>query len=504
MKVLGISQIREADQFTILHEPVASIDLMERAAGQLFKWFRENTDPGASYVIICGPGNNGGDGLALARMLADVGWEVSVVLIWFSAQGSPDLLINLERLREQGKVPILEVRNAAEFPPLKRENLILVDGLLGSGLSRPVEGLAAEAIKAMNATVAPVIAIDVPSGLFCDAPTDAGKGAVVRAVHTLTFQSPKLSFFFSENEPFVGEWTVLPIGLHPDYLEEAKSHYHFITSTECRRFLKSRSRFGHKGSYGHALLIAGNPGKFGAAVLAARACLRSGPGLVSLSLPAEGIPVLQTSVPEAMVILRPDEHQFLLPRQLEPFRSIATGPGLGTSEALASALKQLIQITQVPLILDADALNILSQNKTWIAFLPKDSILTPHPGEFERLAGKSANSFERLSKQRDLSIRYGLYIILKGAHTCISAPSGDCWFNGTGNPGMATGGSGDVLTGILAGLMAQGYSSLETAMLGVWLHGYAGDLALEEGSWESLLPSDVIGHLGQAFSDLRG
>jgi len=355
----------------------------------------------------------------------------------------------------------------------------------------------------MNGSGAFILAIDSPSGLFADGPTDTKGGAVVKADYTLTFQFPKLSFLFAESAAHTGDWAVLPIGLHDDFIQELKAPHHLVTAADVRSILRERGRFDHKGHFGHALLIAGNPGKLGAAVLAAEACLRSGPGLLTLSLPPEGIPVLQTAVPEAMVVERPGDYQFIPVKELERYDSIAAGPGLGTGDTTSGALKFLIQGSSIPLILDADALNILGENKTWLAFLPKGSILTPHPKEFERIAGKSSHSFERMQMQKEMSIKYGVYIIVKGAHSCISTPEGHCWFNSTGNPGMATGGSGDSLTGILAGLMAQGYSPLETAILGTWVHGFAADLALEESAWEALLPSDINGMLGAAFRWLR-
>lgn len=501
MKILSTPQIREADAYTILNEPIDSIDLMERAARRIYEWITASFSPDEKYCIICGTGNNGGDGLVLARLLAAGGAKVRVYVIWYRDVASPDFKINLERLAEQGIVSPEDIRekNTAIFKP----DEILIDALFGSGLSRPVKGLAGDLIHSMNRAGARIISIDVPSGLFCDQPTKAAEGAVVRAWHTLSFEFPKLAFLFAENEAFVGEWSVLSIGLHPSFIKEVKTKHFLLEAREMAGILRARKKFSHKGTYGHALIIAGSIGKMGAAVLAASACLRSGPGLVSLSLPSGASPILNTVCPEVMTIERPGDFQFLDNKLTAAFTSIAIGPGLGTDEATASALKFLIQSINIPLILDADALNIIAENITWLAFLPKGSVLTPHPKEFERLAGKSSNSFEQLLKQIELSVKFGVYIILKGAHSCISTPDGNCYFNATGNPGMATGGSGDALTGILAGLMAQGYSSLETALLGTWIHGFAGDIALERSSWEALLPSDIIAELGEAFALLK-
>jgi NAD(P)H-hydrate epimerase len=242
----------------------------------------------------------------------------------------------------------------------------------------------------------------------------------------------------------------------------------------------------------------------GAAVLAAKACLRSGPGLVTAHIPRSGNTILQTAVPEAMLFLDADEDIFSGIPDLSGYSSIAIGPGIGQADATRRALKHLIQNSNLPLIFDADALNILGESKTWISFIPKGSIFTPHPKEFERLVGKSSDDFERNKIQREFSIKHGVYVVLKGAHTAITTPDGNCYFNTTGNPGMATGGSGDVLTGILAGIKAQGYSSLETCLLGVYIHGLAGDFAAEERGHEALIAGDIIQHLGNAFLSLYG
>lgn len=501
MKVLSTPQIREADQFTILHEPIASIDLMERAAGQLSDWFITHMDPSRNYHLVCGPGNNGGDGLVLARLLSETGWQVRVSIIWYMKEGSPDFQTNLDRLEALEQVQISPVHQSSDF--LLKEDEVLVDALFGSGLNRPARGLAADIIREMNQTKATIIAIDMPSGLFADQLNDYRKDPIIRAAYTLCFEVPRLCFFFAENEDYLGSWHILPIGLHPDALRAAETRHFLLTSPEIQPILKPRKKFAHKGHFGHACLVAGNPGKLGAAVMAAEACLRAGAGLLTVSLPPEGIPVMQTALPEAMVFERPTDYQFLPLKNLGTFNSLAVGPGLGTDEPTANALKLLIQTFPHPLILDADALNILGDNKTWLAFLPKGSILTPHPREFERMAGKCTDSLERLEKQREMSQRFGIYIILKGAHSSISTPDGIIYFNTTGNPGMATGGSGDVLTGMLLGLRAQGYTPLETALLGTFIHGFAADLALEESAWESLLPSDITAALGSAFHLLR-
>jgi len=360
-------------------------------------------------------------------------------------------------------------------------------------------------VEHINHSDAVTISIDVPSGLFCDSTTAAVQNPVViHADYTLTFAPPKLAFFFPENDKFIGKWHLLDIGIMKDYIDNADTSNFFIEKDDCLKILKRRHKFSHKGNYGHALLISGSSGKMGAAVLSARACLRSGPGLVTVHVPGSGNTILQSAVPEAMLHLDPNDSIISGLTDLSPYSSIAVGPGIGTLDQTQIALKLLIQNSAIPLIFDADAINILGENKTWLSFVPKESVFTPHPKEFERLAGKSLNDFERNRKQREFSMKYGVYVVLKGAHTAISTPGGQCFFNSTGNPGMATGGSGDVLTGIIAGIKAQGYSSLSSCLLGVYIHGLAGDLAAEKLGYESLTASDIIDHLGISFISLYG
>jgi len=310
---------------------------------------------------------------------------------------------------------------------------------------------------------------------------------------------PKLGLLMAENEPFIGQWEVLDIGLHPEYLQkEACSH--FLTERrDCSLIYRPRPLFAHKGNFGHGLLIAGSTGKMGAAVMAAKACLRSGAGLLTAHVPGDGFLIMQSSIHEAMVSIDPADSCFSALPVLDNYNAIAVGPGLGNDPGTQAALKLLIQQTTVPLIIDADALNILANNKTWISFLPPGSILTPHPGEFERLAGATENQFDRLELLKIMAERYKIYIVLKGAFTAVACPDGNVYFNPTGNPGMAKGGSGDALTGVLLGLMASGYTPGQSCILGTWLHGYAGDLAARKFSTESMLTSDLIDMLGKAF-----
>lgn len=500
MKILSAEQTRQADAYTIAHEPIASIDLMERAASKCSKWIAEHMLSCSDLAIFCGSGNNGGDGLAIARLLADKGIESTVYLLP-ATSASNDFALNLERLQEIEEVQIIKLSDPKAFPQLSNDTLVL-DALFGSGLSRPISGFAAEVIEYINHSPSICLAIDLPSGLPADQSVSTNPGAVIRADYTLTFEPIKLCFMMPENEVYIGHAIMLDIGIHAKFLENEACFNIYTQTKEAAMLLKKRPKFAHKGTFGHALLIAGSQGKAGAAILAAKACHRAGAGLVTLHTPKNCELALHAASPETM-LSNPTASDYInsLPNNTL-YQAIGMGPGIGMHPETTTVLKSLIQFSSIPLVLDADALNILSENKTWLAFLPKGSILTPHPKEFERLAGKWDNHFERLEMQRSFSVKYQVYIVLKGANTSITTPSGLCYFNSTGNPGMATAGSGDVLTGILTGLMAQGYPPLEAAILGVYLHGLSGDLALEINSFESLIASDLISFLGKAFLKL--
>ncbi|MBR1513349.1 MAG: NAD(P)H-hydrate dehydratase [Bacteroidales bacterium] len=500
MKVLSVEQIREADKYTIENEPIESIDLMERAARKAFEWLYRRTPREKTIKIFCGMGNNGGDGLAVARMLNEQEMVPQVFMVRHSDRMSHDCEVNYYRLVNETKVPMFDILGEDDFPNVGPDDVV-VDAIFGSGLNRPPQGMTADLIAYLNQSRAIRVAIDVPSGLFADQPS--ALGFIFKADYTLSFQFPKLAFLFPENDPYVGRFEILDIGLHPRYVEEVETRNLLTVKAMVKPILHSRTKYSHKGTYGHALLIAGSEGKTGAALLGAKACLRTGVGLLSVHLPKMAQLPLQTAIPEAMVDGDESETCFTMFKDLDAYSAVGVGPGLGKADETQRALKRLIQEVQVPLVMDADALNILSENPTWLAFLPAKTILTPHPKEFERLVGKTTTSFERLERQRELSMKHNIIIVLKGAHTSITMPNGTCFFNTTGNPGMATAGSGDVLTGIILSLLAQRYSPEEAAVLGVYLHGLAGDLAAEEIGQEALIAGDIVEHLGKAFFSLR-
>lgn len=499
MKILNVKQIRKADEYTIKYEPIASIDLMERAASRCSEWIEEHFPRELPVHIFCGIGNNGGDGLVIARLLRSKGFEVNAYLVKFADKLSDDCQTNFDRLEQKPKL----ISETSHLEELNVEaHSMVVDAIFGSGLSREVEGIAANLIKELNSLPVFRLSIDIPSGLFSE-DNALNNGVIFHAHHTLSFELPKLAFLLPEKGNYVGDFSLLDIGLDKGFLMQQDSSYHYMNKAMLAPILRPRFKFSHKGTYGHALLVAGSTGKMGAAALAARACLRSGAGLVTAETVKAGVLAIQTSVPEAMTQLNEGEKHLKGNVNTSGYNAVGIGPGIGTEEETETCLKLLIQNTSRPLLIDADGINLLAENKTWLAFLPKESLLTPHPGEFQRLVGKWESDLEAIDKQIELSKKYGIYLVLKGAHTRISCPDGRLFFNSTGNPGMATAGSGDVLTGIILGLLAQGYSSEQASILGVYLHGLSGDLAAEDLGYESLIAPDIIEYLPKAFTELK-
>ena len=502
MKILTSSQLKELDKYTIAHEPIASIDLMERAAIALTNAIVRRWDKSFKMVVFAGPGNNGGDALAVARMLSQRGYHVEVFLFNTKGKLSEECQTNLERLKMCGSVYFTEISTQFD-PPELTESHVVIDGLFGSGLNKPLSGGFAAVVKYINASKAQVAAIDIPSGLMGEDNTYNIRQNIVHADVTLSIQLPKLSFLFPENEEVVGEWELLDIGLKQSYIDATASPFSILGEEVIRPIVKPRKRFAHKGSFGHGLLIAGSYGMAGASILSAKACLRSGIGLLTVHTPIHNHDILQISVPEAIVQTDIHERYFAQPTDLSRYKAIAIGPGLGQEEDTALAMMEQIQGSNLPIILDADAINILSTHRNWLSRLPKRCILTPHLGELERLIGKCMDTYERLTKVKELAAYLQSYIIVKGAWTTIVTPEGEYFFNPTGNPGMATGGSGDVLTGILLALVAQGYSREEACKLGVYIHGLAGDIAAEEMTETGMISSDIINALPNAWKKIR-
>jgi ADP-dependent NAD(P)H-hydrate dehydratase / NAD(P)H-hydrate epimerase len=491
IKILSAAQTRAWDDYTIAQEPIASIDLMERACNAFADWFFNHIPHYSKVVVVCGPGNNGGDGLGIARILSALRYEVTVCLMQEHANTSHDFTLNLNRLPQQ--ITRIAFHPNVNLPPCD----VVIDAMFGSGLSRPLTGIWAQVVSIINQLQATRIAVDIPSGLFADR---HATGAIIEAHHTVTFQAPKLTFLLPENEKYVGQWHVVDIGLSQNFITAIEAHDFYLDAELIRSLIKPRTKFSHKGKHGHTLIMAGSHGKIGANVLATRAALRAGSGLVTSYLPTCGYTVLQSAAPEAMVLTDADANHLTTVPDLSNFSALAVGPGIGTDKKTQTFIAQLLSKSLPPAVFDADALNILSTNSNLLNLLPANSILTPHPGEFKRLVGDWKDDFERLAKQRTFARQSKCVVVLKGAHTSITMPNGQVYFNSTGNPGMATGGSGDVLTGIVAALLAQGYGSENAALLGVFVHGMAGDLAAKKRFF--IVASDIIEAIPTAFSAL--
>lgn len=493
MKLFLSEQIRKIDEATIQNEPISSIDLVERAASVCAQWIQENYDDSSSFHVFCGMGNNGADGLAMARQLSAAGCDVSVHVIAHRSSGSSNFDQNIQRLAEVGMDPNY-VNNPKDMPVVD-ENSIAIDAILGIGLDKPLRGILKEVIQALAEAYEHIISIDVPTGLPSDLNADFFSKTAVKATHTLTLQFPKLSFLLAETGELTGEIHVLDLGLDAMAIHDMPTKYFMTTEFEVENFRATRKSFSHKGTYGHAFLIAGHEGMMGAAVLATRACMRSGAGLVTTHIPKAGREVLQAAAPEAMVNIDHDERAFTGATLDDRFTAIGIGPGLGRETKSHEALKSVLSAVKVPVVLDADALNLLSFSKDW-DILPENAILTPHPGEFKRMTGKEyANSAEILLDAMSWAQSKKCFLVLKGAFTAVCTPNGEVYFNTSGHPGMATAGSGDVLTGLMTGLLAQGISPLKAIRFAVWMHGLAGEEAAGYKGEHAMIASDIIENL---------
>lgn len=502
MKIFSAKQIASIDRQTILRESLTDAGLMERAATALTAWLSENFPQSTHIAIVAGMGNNGGDALVIARLLHQLSYPVELFLPELGSDRTASNQVNLERLMDISALTVHPMYQGSSFPDLTPFDLV-VEGLYGSGMNRPLTGFAKEVVAWINQAQLPVVSIDLPSGLFCGQNQYNG-GAIVRAKYTLTLEFPKLALFFAENEKYFGRWVVVPFGLNRQVVDETETPYHYLDQEEVSGLVKVRSKFSHKGSFGHGLLLAGSKGMGGAAHLAGRGGLRAGAGLVTVHLPGVAALPLQIGLPEVITSIDPEQDFISVLPDLAKYRAIAAGPGMGTHPATGEVLKQLIAEAKVPLVLDADALNMLASDPHVLKKLHPETILTPHPAEFDRLSGIVCRSEEeRFGIAEQFVSSYGIILILKGAYTRIFMPDGSVWFNSTGNPGMATAGSGDVLTGILLGLLSQGYSPADAARLGVFLHGRAADLKVNGSSQESLLSSEIADQMGEAFASLK-
>ncbi|WP_221393311.1 NAD(P)H-hydrate dehydratase [Dyadobacter sp. NIV53] len=492
MKIFSVEQTKALDTFTIQNEPISSLNLMERASQAFVRWFCDqfvNTRP---ISIFCGMGNNGGDGLAIARILSQKSYNVCVYVVKYTENPSDDFTANLDRL--SNNLTPFTILNKGDLPKISPDT-ILIDALLGSGLSRPATGILAEVIQALNQAPNKIISVDIASGLYVDKQNEK-EDIIIKPYCTVSFQLPKLAFMMPQNAEFTGNWQTVDIGLHQDFIKKTSTPYFYTDKSDAESKIIPRQKFSNKGTFGHALLLSGSYGKMGAAVLSAKACLRSGVGLLSLHIPGCGYEIVQISVPEAMASVDPDSKYLTELPKIDSYSAIGIGPGIGQESATLELLRTLLKTIKVPLVIDADALNILSQNPELLRKLPKKTILTPHPKEFQRLAGKTDNEYDRLELAREFAQRYEVIICLKGAHTAVILSNGDVHFNSTGNAGMATGGTGDVLTGIITSLLAQGYAPEDAAILGVYQHGLSGDKGEAKKGQNALIASDLVDNLG--------
>lgn len=503
MKILSAAQTKAVDELTIKKEGISSLDLMERAAMACFRRLIKLVKLDEEIIVFCGKGNNGGDGLAIARLLIEQGFECRALIINYKPEFSSDAETNYKRVKEKYPTRIFEINNIEELKTFPTEgNHIVIDALLGTGINKATDGLLAEVIDVINEKFIKIICVDIPSGLFPDASSKDNK-SIVRSNLTLTFQLPKLAFMMADNKQFVPEFEILNIGLSEEAIAANDSMFYYTTKKDVTSLLKPRGKFSHKGTYGHALLLAGSKGKSGAALIAAKACLRSGSGLLTVHSTQNTLDSLLVTLPEAMSEADNNPDYITEVHHPENYQAIGFGPGVGQEEDTQQALKKILQYYTGKLIIDADGLNILSDNKTWLTFLPANSILTPHPKEFERLTEKHHNDFDQLKAAKHFSLKNRCLVILKGAHTAVVMPDGNVFFNSSGNAGLAKGGSGDGLTGIILGLLSRGYNAPQASLIGTFIHGFAADVYTNKKSVESVLITDVIDSLGKAFKKLE-
>jgi hydroxyethylthiazole kinase-like uncharacterized protein yjeF len=499
MKILSSSQIYKADQATIKNSGISSTELMEIAATKCIDWIKGRyIDRSRQIHIFCGMGNNGGDGLVISRILIESGYSITSYIVNFSKKKSEDFLINFERLRQTGCTPV-EIYELNNIPQISSKELV-IDAIFGLGLAREAEGIAKEVINKINHSEAEVVAIDFPSGLFAEAAVTQ-PSSVIKADYTLTFQNPKLAFFLPDNRFYIKNWIVLDIGLDQNYIDSIDFQYKAVDEAMIKAMFKTRKRFTHKGSFGHSLMIGGSFGKIGAVILASRASLKAGSGLVSTYIPKCGYTAMQSSNPEIMVEVDDENYLQYFNFKTKP-TTIGIGMGMGMHLKTKKGFIAFLKSNIIPIVIDADGLNIIAEHEELSDLISENTILTPHPKEFERLVGSWDNDFEKLNKQSEFSDRHKCLVVLKGAYTSVSY-EGKIYFNTSGNPGLATAGSGDVLTGIITGLLAQGYNTLEAALIGVYVHGRAADLAIQnEESMESFIASNCIDNFGKVFKEL--
>ena len=502
MKIIDSQAIHAVDTATCETQKISSIDLMERAASMVTAEIVSRFLPSQRIVVIAGPGNNGGDALAVARMLIEQGYKrVEVFLFNVTGKLSHDCDEERKQLITIDGLNYTEVTR--EFtPPYLSKNDVVVDGLFGSGLNQPLQGGFVAVARYINESGAYVVSIDLPSGLFGEWNATINLRDVVHANLTLAFQLPRLSFFFPENHAVLGEWKLLDIDLDQAKIKETRTDFYLMDSHNIAPLLKKRDPFTAKRDYGSTLLFAGSTGMMGAAVMCARATMKSGAGLCTVHSAHSGIPILQTAVPEAMFEPDRNEHFITDMRIHHNHQAVGVGPGIGTQDATVAALQDLLQHVSSPIVIDADALNCIAKRPSLLSMLPTKAVITPHAGEFDRMFGEHDSSEQRLRTAIEMSRQYNIIIVLKGHYTAVVRPTGRVYFNQTGNPGMATAGAGDVLTGIITAFLSQGYAPEYAASLGVYIHGLAGDMAAEKYGEFGLTASNIADYAGRAIKHI--
>lgn len=486
------AQTRDADHDTIEQVPIASLDLMENASmAFVIAFIQLYPDKNTSILVCCGTGNNGGDGLAIARLLQAQGYDtITVWIARFADRESDDFAANLSRLHHT-PITVTEFFPGDRFPAIQQR--VIIDALLGSGLNKPLEGDWLRLAQHINGAHCQSVSIDIPSGLRSDGVIPETE-YTIHADDVITFQRPKLSFFFPESAKAMDRFHVVDIGLNEDFIEQLPTNYQLVETADIQHIYQKRKPFSHKGTYGHALIIAGNVYTMGAALLACGASLYAGAGLTSACIPAEGLTALNACHPEVMYWPRDK-----LIDSWEKFDAVAIGPGLGVMDP---SLQGVLMTASKPLVVDADALSYLGENPKILKKLPKQSILTPHMKEFDRLFGLHDNWWDRVQTAKEQAAALQVIIVLKNRYTFIALPDGNVSINPTGNPAMASGGMGDVLTGMLVSFLAQGYTPREAVILGCYLHGAAGDRLLAEGM--AIVPATrVIAELPHAIASLH-
>lgn len=498
LPLLVSKQIREADAYTIANEPISAIALMERASKAFVGWFINHfQDKKQTIAVYCGTGNNGGDGLAIARILCDHGYcSITVKITRFSDKASDDFNENFKRLKKT-KIPVTEIK--AGIAPATEKADLIIDAMLGSGLNKPLAGDYKKLVEYLNSLHRTVVAVDVPTGFFTDGeiPKDA---VVLKADLVITFQQSKINFLLPEAGPYMDCCEVVKIGLSEDFINTADTPYFLFEDADARKLINPRKRFSNKGTYGHALIIAGKDETMGAALLASSACAHAGAGLTTVCIPQSGLIALNSSMPEVMALLR-DEHK-LPDIKWDKFSTIGIGPGLGKEPATLKLLKAICKNYNKPVVVDADALNVLAENQALLKKLPAGSIITPHMKEFDRLFGEHTSWWQRLQTAKAKAKELNIYIILKNDYTITATPDEKLYFNSTGNPAMASGGMGDVLTGVITSLLAQRYSPQDACLLGVYIHGKAGDELALPNRLNVVLPTKVIAQLPVTMAKL--